>query len=55
MTIEDVVARVQATVTAVDVSTLGVFERMPCGALPSALKSTEAASDTYCSYEGPMV
>jgi hypothetical protein len=28
---------------------------MPCGALPSALKWKEAASNTYCNYEAPMV
>jgi hypothetical protein len=28
---------------------------MPCGALPSTLKWTEAASNTYCNYEAPFV
>jgi hypothetical protein len=33
----------------------GVFERLQCGALPSASKWTEAASSNYCNYEAPMV
>jgi hypothetical protein len=34
----------------------GVFERLLCaGALPSALKWTEAASNACCNYEAPMV
>jgi hypothetical protein len=33
--IEDVAARVQAVVTPVDASMLGVLNRTPCGALPS--------------------
>jgi hypothetical protein len=32
-----------------------MFERMPCGALPSALKWKEAAANTYCNHETPMV
>jgi hypothetical protein len=32
-----------------------VFKRMPCGALPYALKWMEAASNMYCSYEAPMI
>jgi hypothetical protein len=54
-TIEDLVARLQEAVTTVDANMLGVFERMPCSALPSALKWTDAASKTYCNYEAPMV
>jgi hypothetical protein len=33
----------------------GEFERMPCGALPSALYWTEAASNTCCDSETPTV
>jgi hypothetical protein len=29
--------------------------KWPCGAVPSALKWTAAASNTYCNYESPVV
>ena len=32
----------------------GVFESMPCGALPCALEWIEVASKSYCQWEGPM-
>jgi hypothetical protein len=32
-----------------------VFESVPCGALPSASKWTEAASNTHFNYEAPVV
>jgi hypothetical protein len=43
-TIGDLVARLQAAVRGVDANILGVFERMPCSALQSAL-------NTCCNYE----
>jgi hypothetical protein len=33
----------------------GALERMPCGALPSAFKWTEGASNTHCNYRASMV
>jgi hypothetical protein len=53
-TIEDLVARLQAAVTTVDAN-MFVLERMPCSALLSVLKWTEAASNTYCNYEAAML
>jgi hypothetical protein len=32
-----------------------VSDRMSCGPLPSTLKWTGAASNTYCNYEAPMI
>jgi hypothetical protein len=32
-----------------------VSDRMPCDPLPSTLKWTGAASNTYCNYEAPMI
>lgn len=36
-------------------SLLGIFKRMPCSALPSALKWMEATLSTYCYYDMLMV
>jgi hypothetical protein len=49
--IQDLVVRPQAAVTAVDDNK---FEGTPCGALSSALKWTEVASNTYCNYQMPI-
>jgi hypothetical protein len=53
-TFEDLVSRLQAAETAVDVDMLRRFERTPCGELPSTLKWTKAALTTYSNYEMSM-
>jgi hypothetical protein len=54
-TIEDLVARLQATMTTVDYSTSRRVRGCLYGALSSALEWTEGASNTYCNYEAPIV
>jgi hypothetical protein len=48
-------SRGKTSAATADVDTYGVFERMSCGALPSAFKWMEDASNAYCNYEAPMV
>jgi hypothetical protein len=54
-TLEDLMVRLKQLWQQFKPKCYDVFERVPCGALPSAFKLTEAAAHTYCNYEALIV